>query len=135
MISLGVVLTITVSPRTTIIPNRAFNRNSRNRMARQVGTEHELQEVLAAAGNRIVVVYFYETDADPNRDALKEMARSKDCGGSWHLAEICKWPNPERYPELYRSTQVLKNNHLGLLGQRPGPTLQFFQHGMKVLLK
>ena len=67
MISLGVVLTITVSPRTTIIPDRAFNRNSRNKMARPVASEKEMQEVFAAAGKRTVVVYFFDKYDDPNR--------------------------------------------------------------------
>ena len=130
MISLGVVLTITVSPRTTIIPDRAFNRNSRNRMARPVASEHEMQEVFAAAGKRTVVVYFFDKYEDPNRKALNTMA--KDCGGSWHLAEIFKWPDSKK-DELFFATQDLKRKYMP--GAGTAPILVFFHDGKKVFLK
>ena len=130
MISLDVVLTITVSPRMTIIPERAFNRNSRNRMARPVASEHEMQEVFAAAGKRTVVVYFFDTYDDPNRKALNTMA--KDCGGSWHLAEIFKWPDSKK-DELFFATQDLKRKYMP--GAGTAPILVFFHDGKKVFLK
>ena len=96
-------------------------------MARMVSSEHEMQEVFQAAGKRLVVVYFFDDHNDPNRRKLNNIA--KDHPGSFHLAEIFKWPDQNK-DELFFATQDLKRKYMPGAGM--APVLVFFHDGNRV---
>ena len=90
-------------------------------MARMVASEHEMQEIFAEADKKLVVVYFFDVLHDPNRQELKEIAKSY--GGSFYLVEINKWPD-QSHDELFFATQELKRKYMPGAGM--APILVFF---------
>ena len=100
-------------------------------MARKVSSESEMQEVFRAAGNRLLVVHFYDDDNHLNKK-LREIAKSS--GGSFHLAEINKFPDPNHpnNKELRKNTDALIEEYMP-----PSVTsvLVFFRNGQRVRIE
>ena len=103
-------------------------------MVRQIGSEKEMQEVIKLAGNKLLVVHFFDTFGPDFRGKLEEIAKQYD---GFVMVEINKYVDPKASdkPNLEKSIEELKVKYLPGYTAGAGtvnPMLVFIHNGKTV---